>query len=340
MVRFLLIAALFIAAPAWAENAKIVIGSVPSPTAIGTYIAIDKGYFKAVGIDVDLEPAQSAGAVMPMLAANRIQVIEGGMAASYWNALGQGLPVTMAMERGTSPLNHTLLVRADLSAKIKTIADLKGHSFAEVSPDGIQQYEAGKAIAPAGLTMKDLDIRTVAYPDLVVAFQNGAVDAGMSIPPFSDAVLDRKLGFALVDIDKAVKPYPMANVVYMINTDWAKADPKIAHNVFVALARGARDYCQAYHGGPDRDYVVNLMVQKKIGTREMLDNRPWAARDPNGRINQASILDIQDWFYNDGLIKQKFPIDRLIDPSYADEAAKELGPFDLVNKSSQLPGCR
>ncbi len=321
-------------------NTTVVIGSVPSPTAVGTYIAIDKGYFNAVGIDIDLEPAQSAGAVMPMLAANRIQVIEGGMAASYWNALGQGLPVTMAMERGTSPLNHTLLVRADLAGKIKTVADLKGHSFAEVSPDGIQQYEAGKAIAPAGLTMKDLDIRYIAYPDLVVAFQNGAVDAGMSIPPFSDAVIDRKLGFALVEIDKAVKPYPMANVVYMINTDWAKADPKIAHNVFVALAHGARDYCQAYHGGPDRDYVVNLMIQKKIGTREMLDNRPWAARDPNGRINEASILDIQDWFYNDGLIKQKFPIGRLIDPSYADEAAKELGPFDLVNKSSQLPGCR
>lgn len=344
MIRSVMVAMalLAVAAPAAraAELQKIVIGSVPSPTAVGTYIAIDKGYFRDLGIDVDLEPAQSAGAVMPLLAGNRIQVVEGGMAASYWNALGQGMAVTIAMERGTSPLNHSLLVRSALADKIKTIADLKGHSFAEVSADGIQQYEAGKAIAPAGLTMKDLDIRYIAYPDLVVAFQNGAVDAGMSIPPFSDAIVERKLGFALVDIDQAVKPVPMANVVYMINTDWAKADAKIAHNVFVALARGARDYCQAYHGGPDREYVINLMIQKKIGTRDMLDNRPWAARDPNGRINEASMLDIQDWFYNDGLIKQKFPIDRLIDASYASEAAKELGPFDLVNKSSQLAGCR
>jgi len=85
MQRFLSIAALLLiaAVPARAENAKIVIGSVPSPTAVGTYIAIDKGYFRDLGIDVDLEPAQSAGAVMPMLASNRIQVVEGGMAASY-----------------------------------------------------------------------------------------------------------------------------------------------------------------------------------------------------------------------------------------------------------------
>jgi hypothetical protein len=60
----------------------------------------------------------------------------------------------------------------------------------------------------------------------------------------------------------------------------------------------------------------------------------------NGRINPAGILDIEDWFYNEGPIKQKFPIDRLIDRGYADEAARELGAFDLVNKSSQLPGCR
>jgi NitT/TauT family transport system substrate-binding protein len=244
------------------------------------------------------------------------------------------------MERGTTPLNHSLLVRADLRDKIKTVADLKGHTFAEVSPDGIQQYEAGKAIAPGGLHMKDLDVKYIPYSQLLVAFTNGAVDAGMSIPPFSDAILDRKLGVKLVDIDETVKPTPMANVVYMINTDWAKKDPKVAHNVFVALARGARDYCQAYHGGPNREYVISLMIDKKIGTREMLDGRPWAARDPNGRVSEASMLDIQDWFYNEGLVKQKFPIGRLIDSSYADEAAKELGPFDLINKTSQLPGCR
>jgi NitT/TauT family transport system substrate-binding protein len=86
--------------------------------------------------------------------------------------------------------------------------------------------------------------------------------------------------------------------------------------------------------------VISLMIDKKIGTREMLDGRPWAARDPNGRVSEASMLDIQDWFYNEGLVKQKFPIDRLIDSSYANEAAKELGPFEPINKSSQLPGCR
>jgi NitT/TauT family transport system substrate-binding protein len=334
----MLVVALLAASAEAAE--KVMIGSVPSPTAVGTWIAIDKGYFRDAGIDVDMENAQSAGAVMPMLASNRIQIIEGGMAASYWNALGQGMPVTIAMERGTTPLNHSLLVRSELVDKIKTVADLKGHSFAFVSPDGIQLYEAGKILAPAGLRLKDLDVKYIAYSQQIVAFQNGAVDAAMSIPPFSDTILDQKRGFKLVDVDATVRPVPMANVVYMINTDWAKAQPKLAHDVFVALARGARDYCQAYHGGPNRDYVIELMIEKKIGTRDMLEGRPWAARDPNGRVDAASMLDIQNWFYDEGLVKQKFPIERLIDASFAQEAAKELGPFELINKSSQLAGCR
>jgi len=66
----------------------------------------------------------------------------------------------------------------------------------------------------------------------------------------------------------------------------------------------------------------------------------WAAREPNGRVSEASMLDIQDWFYNEELVKQKFPIGRLIDAGFADEAAKELGAFEPINKSSQLPGCR
>ena len=75
-------------------------------------------------------------------------------------------------------------------------------------------------------------------------------------------------------------------------------------------------------------------------TRELLERIPWQSRDPNGRFNTASVLDIQDWFLQHHMIDRKAPEDRLVDASYADAAAKELGPFDLVNKASPLAGCR
>ena len=41
-----------------------------------------------------------------------------------------------------------------------------------------------------------------------------------------------------------------------------------------------------------------------------------------------------------GFIVKDSPADKLVDPSYAADVAKELGPFDLINKASPLKGCR
>jgi hypothetical protein len=34
-----------------------------------------------------------------------------------------------------------------------------------------------------------------------------------------------------------------------------------------------------------------------------------------------------------------FPAERLVNTSYVEEAVKKLGPFELENKDSKLPGC-
>src|SRR5262249_39503084 len=113
------------ATPAGAQSlTQITIGVVPSIPAGATWIAIEKGYFREAGFDVQLEKIESAAPAMALLASNRLQVVEGGLAAGYWNALSQGLPIIMALERGSSPLYHDVIVRPDLADKIKTVADL------------------------------------------------------------------------------------------------------------------------------------------------------------------------------------------------------------------------
>jgi hypothetical protein len=51
-------------------------------------------------------------------------------------------------------------------------------------------------------------------------------------------------------------------------------------------------------------------------------------------------MDLQDWFFEQGIIKQKFAAERLVDSDFADYAEKQLPPFDLINKASALKGCR
>lgn len=330
------------AAGARAESLPhVVIATVPTIASASTYIADAKGYLREAGIDAEIEKIQSVSTAMPLLASGRVQVAQGGFSAAYWNGLAQGLPVIMAFEGGSTPLNHHVLLSAAMKDKIKKVADLKGRTVALNAPGSIIGYDLYKVLGSAGLTFKDIEIKYIGFPQMGVALQNGAVDAAVNVPPFGDLAIEKGLAVNWIDTDDYLKPAPVSVVHYVINSDWAKKNSDLAHRLFVAMARGTRDYCQAYHHGPNRDEVIGIMMKYGVaGDHESLDKFPWQARDPNGRFNKASVLDVQDWYFKDGFIKKKFTAAQLIDTSYAEEAAKKLGPFQVMNKDSKLGGCR
>ena len=323
------------------QPAHVVIATVPTIASTSTYIADAKGYLREAGIDAEIQKIDSVSTAMPLLVSGRVQVAQGGFSAGYWNGLSQGMPVVMAFEGGSSPLNHHVLVSMAAKDKIKTIADLKGRTIALNAPGSIVGYDLYKVLASAGMSFKDVEIKYIGFAQMGIALRNGAIDAVVNVPPFGDLVLEKGLGVKFVDTDAYLKPAPVSVVHYVINSDWAKQNGDLAHRLFLAMARGTRDYCQAYHHGPNRDEVIAIMMKYGVaGDHASLEKFPWQARDPNGRFNMASVLDVQDWYFNDGLIKQKFAPAQLVDASYAEEAAKKLGAFELVNKDSKLGGCR
>jgi NitT/TauT family transport system substrate-binding protein len=341
LIAISLVSAVIGVAAGAAEPAQLVIGVVPSVPAGATYIAVEKGYFREAGIEVDLQNIESSATAMALLAANRMQVVEGGVAPNYWNALAQGLPVVMALERASSPLYHDVLIRPDLVGTIKTPADLKGRPIAEVAPGSSAHYEVGKVVESAGLTMKDIDLKYIPFAQMGIALANGAVDVAFEVPPYGQMVIAAGQGVHWLDPEDYIKVLPSSFVGYFANTDWIKQNPDLAKRFFLALVKGGREYCQAYHHGPNRQEVVDIMFKYRVAaSAEQLDGMPWQARNPNGRFNTASLMDLQDWFFEQGIIKQKFSAERLVDSDFADYAEKQLPPFDLINKASPLKGCR
>lgn len=339
----LIVGALFAVGAAQQASAldKVVIASVPGIAAAGTYIADDKGYFKDEGLDVTIASLASAADAMASLATNQFNVVEGGYSAGYWNALAKDFPIITAFERGSRPTNHEIIVAPGMADKIKTLKDLKGHSLAVNAPGSLTIYEAGKMLETAGLSIKDVDVKYMPFPQMLIALKNNAIDAVEEIPPFVNLVKDQKLGTSIGAIDQTLKPYPIASIAYQINTDWAKKNPDVARKFFLAIARGTRDYCQAYHHGPNRSEVEDIMIKYKVmSDKALLDRIPWQGRDPNGRMDAGTVLDIQDWFFKEGMITKKFPAERLIDNQYADYVQKTLPPFELINKNDPLPSCR
>jgi hypothetical protein len=84
----------------------------------------------------------------------------------------------------------------------------------------------------------------------------------------------------------------------------------------------------------------NQLQLVEAGLTELLYKYPWPARDPNGRANVASLLDIQAWYVKAGLSQAQFPAERIVSDVYVDHAVEKLGPFTVENKASPLAGCR
>jgi NitT/TauT family transport system substrate-binding protein len=340
--RIVLAAALVLLAPvAQAQEETIRVGSVRSTASLATLIAVEKGYFREAGIKLELTDLDTSTDSLAVVAQNRLQIVGGGLSAAYFNAVEKNLPVTVAFDRVSSPLGHKLLVRSDLKDQIKSVAALKGRPLASNSRGSITNYEIGKILKTVGLGFRDVDLKFIPFSQVALAFANKAIDAAFVIPPFAAQIVERGLAVVVADPDDFVTPRPMTIAVYFVNTDWAAKNDAPVNRYFVAQMRGVRDYCQAYHGGPNRAEAIELAIRHGIERQpEMLENYPWPASSPDGRINVASMLDIQAFFVQEGLSLRNLPPEKLLTETYIEHANRTLGPFVLANTGSTLAGCR
>jgi len=338
------IAAIAIACPvgsAVALDTTIRIGMARSTSNAAELMAIERGYLKEYGIKLEMDDLDSSANAIALLAQNRYQIVAGGISAGYFNALEKNLPITIVTDRVSTPIGHNLMLRPDLGDTVKDIKGLKGKIIASNGPGSVSTYEIGKILERSGLVINDVEIKILPFTQMAIAFANKAIDAAIVIPPFVWQLTEQKVAVPFAEVDELVEPRPMTIAVIMINTDWAKQNPDLVRNYFTAWLRGARDYCQGYHGGAVRNDIIDVLM--KTGTEkraELLHKYPWPARSPDGRINLASMLDIQAWFVKNKLAHMAFPAERLVDTSHIDQAIRKLGPFVVENKASRLAGCR
>src|SRR5262245_64519338 len=103
---------------------KVVVGDKPSLSGAPLYVALEKGYYRAAGIDVQLEMSGTSSEMAVLLATNRLQVIGGALSAGFFNSLSKGLPIGLLISRATSPYSHYLMIRPELTGKVVTPACL------------------------------------------------------------------------------------------------------------------------------------------------------------------------------------------------------------------------
>ena len=320
------------------ETVKVALAKSVSNGAI--LIAQARGYFKEMGIDLELQDIDTTSDALTLVAQNQIQIVGGGVSAGYFNVIDRGLPVIITSARVATPVGHNLMIRPDLADSIKTMADFKGRVIASNGPGSVSTYEIARMLEPAGIKLDDVNIKIFPFTQYALAFANKAVDAALVIPPWTAKFTDEKIALPFGDADKLVKPSPVTISVNFVNTDWLKKSPEVARRYSIAYMRGVRDWCQGYHGAPVRKEIIDLLIKTKVETRPEILNGFWTSRPIDGRVDKASMLDVQDFYLKAKMIAKTHSFERLVDHSLVDAASKELGAFELANKDSKLDGCR
>src|SRR5499426_3248491 len=163
-----------------AQEVTVKVGTVRSISTATILWGVEKGYFKEYGINVVTETLDTAANSIALLAQNQLQLVEGGISAGYFNALEKNLPVTMVLDRVSSPLGHNLMLRPDHKDKITQLRQLKGKTIATNGSGAVSTYEVGKMLESDGLTITDVEIKVIPFTQYAVAFNNKAIDAAIT----------------------------------------------------------------------------------------------------------------------------------------------------------------
>jgi NitT/TauT family transport system substrate-binding protein len=323
-----------------ADLIPVVIGNIPSLTGAPLYIAKDKGYYEAAGLDVQLTNAGSPADQAALLSTNRLQLVGGAVTAGFFNAFARKLPVALVLSRAVTPINHYLMARVALRGVLKTPADLKGRIIAIDQTGTDLSYELLKTLQSAGMTLADVQVKFLPFSEQPAALATGAIDLALMVSPLQDATADKGIAFRFLNTDKYITPRPMAASVLEMNRDWAAAHPDAAKAFVAATIRATRYYCEAFHHGSNRADVVRILAKySNVSDTALIERIDWTSMDVDGRIPMPSIMDIQDFYVKEKLVNAPVPESDLAPPAWVAQARASVGSFRLAHDDHQ-PGCR
>jgi NitT/TauT family transport system substrate-binding protein len=117
-----------------AESIKI--GRSKTASGGAAYIAIERGYFKAEGLDAQLIFFDSAQPIAVAVVSGDIDVGTTGLSAGFYNLAGQGALRIIGAQGHESPGFHTIgyfVTKRAYESGIKSLRDLAGRTLASAS---------------------------------------------------------------------------------------------------------------------------------------------------------------------------------------------------------------
>ncbi|HLH26587.1 MAG TPA: ABC transporter substrate-binding protein [Chloroflexota bacterium] len=327
------------AAPAGAAQAPITVrvGSQQVAGNAGIYIAQDKGYFAEQGLDVQYVDVGLTTQMIPPLAAGQVEAVAVGLLGGTFNAIARGTGIHLVADSGQvspDPANGFSSAFMFMAAKetidsgrIRDFADLKGKTYGTTGTGGsTPELVLDRALRSAGLTLADIDTRTMTFADLPQAVANKSVDFALGVEPF--IALGEARGI-WVRWKSPTEIYPGAQIAALLyGTTMDAAGPDAGKRFAVAYTRGLRDYYEAF--GPkaqNRAEIVSILVNNTaVKDPALYDHMSWNYVNPNCSVNLQTLANDLEWYAGKGYVPL-LDVQQVVDDTYCQYAVQQLGAY-------------
>src|SRR4051812_2475253 len=302
---------------------------------VGFHLASERGYFAREGLDVELVPFSNASEMVPSLATDQLQVSSAGANPALLNAVARDVRFKMVLGKGSFRRGYgfmALVIRGEVwsQGRGRSLEALRGLRVA-ITPPGKATTSAiplDVALRRVSMTLDDLEVVPLPFPEMIAALSNGAVDAAIAQEPVVTRVVQDGTAVKLMGVDEMYPDYTISVVCYSptfyANRPAAKAFAR-------AYVQALRDYSTALArppGDPLRRDVHALIASFTRIPLETVEQMTPVGLSPNGGFNVQSLLDAYDFFLREGLLAQPLSdaqLQGMLGTDVLDEALNELG---------------
>jgi ABC-type nitrate/sulfonate/bicarbonate transport system substrate-binding protein len=215
--------------------------------------------------------------------------------------------------------------KAVWGSEVKRIADLKGRPVALNTRGAAVEWMLDQVLRRDGLTIKDVQVKIMPFPDMVPALESGAVDAAILTEPFPTLAEDKGVAVRPLPRPAGAKATPITATFW--NADWAKANPDLAQRVMVGYVRAVRDLAADGGRGWTEDRNVDIIVKYTGAKREVIKKARPHVVDPNLELDPRMLDSMQKLNADLGYLKYTdfLSADKIFTFTYRDRALQELG---------------
>lgn len=309
-------------------------GDLQTVSDVGIYIALDQGYFKDAGLNVTISSFDSAANMVAPLGGNQLDAGGGALSAGLFNAFARNIAMAIVADKGHTdptppgfPVSIFLVRKALMDAgQVTSAADLKGRKIGWVARGIATELDLSAWLKTGGLTIDDVDLTPMGFPDMPAAFASGGIDAAG--PPEPIATLLVASGVAQrMAYDYEVDPgNQVASVLYSPN--FAKS--ALAGPFMTAYLRGVRLYNDGFvKNVPDaRQKAISAAIaHTPVKDPTLYDKMALQGLNVNGTLLVDAIGRQQEFFLNEGTQQSRINLDSFIDTHFAQDAVSQLGPY-------------